>query len=274
MLAYVSLVLFAAWAARVTQLFLRARSPRPSGAPPIRTMAVLGSGGHTAEMLALLKGLAPGTYAPRDYILADTDHTSAQRIEAFEAARAPTSEIGQAAAATTYRLLRLPRSREVGQSYVSSVFTTLYALLHAAGLVLRARPSLLLCNGPGTCIPVCAWAFALRVLGVQHVTIVYVESIARVTSVRVPHASPPSSVAARDPPLHWRHRLTRSRRLRTPARGAQTSASSRMRVRRARSSLSRARSCCASPTSSLCSGRSSRSGTPGARGTLGGCADC
>ena len=169
----VALVLIACWALRVAQLFLRGRSERPAGAPPVRVMAVLGSGGHTAEMLVLLKGLSVDQYAPRDYVIADTDHTSAQRVEAFEAARS----------ATDFRLLQLPRSREVGQSYATSVFTTLYALLHAATLVLRARPSLLLCNGPGTCIPVCAWAFALKLIGLQHVTIVYVESIARVTSL-------------------------------------------------------------------------------------------
>ena len=150
------------WAGRVAQLFLRARfSTRPSGEPPIRTMAVLGSGGHTAEMLALLEGLSPATYTPRHYVIADTDHTSAQRVEAFEVARA-SSAAAAVAAADNFELLRLPRSREVGQSYLSSIFTTLYALLHAAGMVLRTRPALLLCNGPGTCIPVCAWAFALR----------------------------------------------------------------------------------------------------------------
>lgn len=166
----------ALWAVRVAILFRRGRSVRPAGKAPIRMMAVLGSGGHTAEMLALLKGLKTAVYTPRDYVIADTDHTSAQRIETFEKARG--------ADASDFRLLRLPRSREVGQSYVSSVFTTLYALVHAFGLVLRARPSLLLCNGPGTCIPLCAWAYGLRLLGIQHVTIVYVESICRVHSVR------------------------------------------------------------------------------------------
>ena len=38
----------AAWALRCSQLFLRGRSAQPSGAPPIHTMAVLGSGGRGA----------------------------------------------------------------------------------------------------------------------------------------------------------------------------------------------------------------------------------
>ena len=169
------------WVLRVLSICLRGKKhPQPSGEPPIKTMAVLGSGGHTAEMIALLATLDPETYAPRDYVIATSDHTSAQKIEAFESTgRSRFASGGE----PQHRLLFLPRSREVGQSYVTSVFTTLYAMLHAAVLMARTRPSLLLCNGPGTCIPICAWAFAMRLLGVQHVTIVYVESIARVQSL-------------------------------------------------------------------------------------------
>ena len=38
----------------VVQVWLRGRSRTPAGEPPVHTMAVLGSGGHTAEMLAKL----------------------------------------------------------------------------------------------------------------------------------------------------------------------------------------------------------------------------
>ena len=40
-------------------------------------------------------------------------------------------------------MLRLPRAREVGQSWVSSVFTTFNACLSAIALVYRNRPDLL-----------------------------------------------------------------------------------------------------------------------------------
>ena len=175
-----SVLILTWWMLRVAHLRLRGtRHALPAGEPPIRTMAVLGSGGHTAEMITLLQGLAVDTYAPRDYVIATTDHTSAQKIETFESGRGTYAAGG----APQHRVLRLPRSREVGQSYVTSVATTLYAMLHAMVLVLRKRPSLLLCNGPGTCIPVCACAYALRWLGIKYVTIVYVESIARVKTL-------------------------------------------------------------------------------------------
>jgi beta-1,4-N-acetylglucosaminyltransferase len=164
------------WLARVVSLRLSyKRAAHPAGIPPVHTMAVLGSGGHTAEMLALLKTLDRSLYSPREYVIATTDHTSAQRIEAFEASENDNK--------SNHRLLLLPRSREVGQSYGSSVLTTLYAMMHAVVLVLRSRPSLLLCNGPGTCVPIAAAAIALRWIGIKYVTVVYVESICRVESL-------------------------------------------------------------------------------------------
>ncbi|KAM6455078.1 UDP-N-acetylglucosamine transferase subunit ALG14 isoform 2-T2 [Liasis olivaceus] len=43
--------------------------------------------------------------------------------------------------------------------------------------------SLVLCNGPGTCVPICISAFLLKILGLKKVTIVYVESICRVENL-------------------------------------------------------------------------------------------
>ncbi|XP_061489718.1 UDP-N-acetylglucosamine transferase subunit ALG14 homolog isoform X2 [Rhineura floridana] len=43
--------------------------------------------------------------------------------------------------------------------------------------------SLVLCNGPGTCVPICVSALLLRMLGLKSVIIVYVESICRVENL-------------------------------------------------------------------------------------------
>ena len=51
-------------------------------------------------------------------------------------------------------LLRIPRSREVHQSYLTSVWTSLRSLLACFPLLTRRGPfSLLLTNGPGTALP-------------------------------------------------------------------------------------------------------------------------
>jgi beta-1,4-N-acetylglucosaminyltransferase len=97
---------------------------------------------------------------------------SAAKAHAFEAAH------GRGGG---YEVHVIRRSREVGQSFVSSVWTTTLALLDAAALVHASRPQLLLCNGPGTCLPLVAAAVALRAVGPSRACgCVYVESVARV----------------------------------------------------------------------------------------------
>uniref|UniRef100_A0A0A9AY83 UDP-N-acetylglucosamine transferase subunit ALG14 n=1 Tax=Arundo donax TaxID=35708 RepID=A0A0A9AY83_ARUDO len=76
--------------------------------------------------------------------------------------------------------MQIYRSREVGQSYITSIATTLLATLHAMWLVIRIRPQVIFCNGPGTCFPLCISAFVLKVLGLGWSSIFYIESIARV----------------------------------------------------------------------------------------------
>lgn len=39
---------------------------------------------------------------------------------------------------------------QVKQSWVSTVFTTLMSIVQAFGMVLKIRPDVLICNGPGT----------------------------------------------------------------------------------------------------------------------------
>ncbi|PIK41502.1 putative UDP-N-acetylglucosamine transferase subunit ALG14-like [Apostichopus japonicus] len=84
-----------------------------------------------------------------------------------------------------YSIEIIPRSREVRQSYLTSIASTLYATWYAFPLVFRVKPDLVLVNGPGTCIPVCAASFMLRVLGLRTVIQVYVESICRVEHLSV-----------------------------------------------------------------------------------------
>uniref|UniRef100_A0A0E9WVI9 UDP-N-acetylglucosamine transferase subunit ALG14 n=2 Tax=Anguilla anguilla TaxID=7936 RepID=A0A0E9WVI9_ANGAN len=82
-----------------------------------------------------------------------------------------------------FTIHHIPRSREVRQSWSSSVLTTLNALLYSVPLVFKLRPDMVLCNGPGTCVPLCVAGLLLGALGVKKVLIVYVESICRVETL-------------------------------------------------------------------------------------------
>ncbi|XP_023552178.1 UDP-N-acetylglucosamine transferase subunit ALG14-like [Cucurbita pepo subsp. pepo] len=144
---------------------------------PVSTLIVLGSGGHTAEMLNVLSELQKDLFAPRFYIAAATDNMSLQKARTYENQLADKTgaEVDKIA-----QFMQIYRSREVGQSYFTSVWTTLIATLHALWLMLKLRPQVILCNGPGTCIPLCVIAFIFKVLGIRWSSIFYVESIARV----------------------------------------------------------------------------------------------
>lgn len=143
---------------------------------PARTLIVLGSGGHTAEMMTIVKQLNKRNYSPRHYILASTDSTSETKVLSIEE---PTTSKND------YEIFRIKRSRHVGQSYYSSIFTTLRSIWQCIPLVYQIQPDLVLTNGPGTCVPICLIAFMLKILGAINVRckIVFVESYCRVKSV-------------------------------------------------------------------------------------------
>jgi len=151
-------------------LLLRALLPRPSSGK-VRTTFVLGSGGHTAELLGLIRTLDPLVYNPRTYYLADTDKLSEQKAKVLE----------ESLGSGEYSMVRVPRAREVGQSLISSLPSTLLAALACFPPLVKAPPQLLLCNGPGTCLPIIILARLLSI--VSPCTIVYVESVCRVTSL-------------------------------------------------------------------------------------------
>ena len=159
---------------------------------PVNTLVVLGSGGHTTEMLHLLSSINNyENYAPLNYIIASSDTTSKNRLEALNNSAANAQEDDATLKSKNTiklpphcRIYKIPRAREVGQSYPSSIFTTLQSILYTGHLILfRVQPDLLLMNGPGTCLPIALWTFIGRVLGLSLGNIVFVESFCRVKSL-------------------------------------------------------------------------------------------
>lgn len=155
-----------------------------SGLPPskphaagLRCLIVLGSGGHTAEMMNIISELQKDRFTPRYYVAALTDNMSLEKAQVYE--KSLIQGVGEKIIANA-QFMQIYRSREVGQSYITSIATTLLAILHAMWLIIRIRPQVIFCNGPGTCIPLCASAFLLKVLGLGWSSIFYIESIARV----------------------------------------------------------------------------------------------
>ena len=156
----------AAGALVLLALLLRRRRKRDSP-KKIKTLVVLGSGGHTAEMLRLISAFDFDRYAPLTLVTASTDTTSRPKAE---------RELPRDTLATA-RWAEIPRAREVGQSFGSSVPSTLHALWACVRLIWTASPDLVLVNGPGTCVPV---AVLGRYFGSR---VIFVESWCRVESL-------------------------------------------------------------------------------------------
>lgn len=133
-----------------------------------KTMIILGSGGHTAEMLRIIKHLNIKNYSPRVYIHAQTDKLSAEKVKDIEGDN------------KDYKIVEIYRSREVRQSYFTSIWTTTFATLNCLPILWRENPELILCNGPGTCIPLCVIAFLFKVLFIAESVVVFIESFCRV----------------------------------------------------------------------------------------------
>ncbi|KAG8436777.1 hypothetical protein GDO86_007745 [Hymenochirus boettgeri] len=149
---------------------------RPGSKGSVSVLVVAGSGGHTTEILRLLGNLSE-SYSPKHYILAETDTMSEEKIHSFE--KRKMSGVSK----NMYSVHRIPRSREVRQSWSTSFLTTLQSIFYSFPLTARLLPDLVLCNGPGTCVPVCISAFLLGVFGIKKIIIVYVESICRVDNL-------------------------------------------------------------------------------------------
>ncbi|KAF5204276.1 Udp-n-acetylglucosamine transferase subunit alg14 [Thalictrum thalictroides] len=176
-----TLIVFAIVSAivRVYHVIVRSQKPLYNLArQPLSTLIILCSGGHTAEMLNLVSILQKQRFTPRIYIAASTDNMSLQKAHVLESSLVNQKDVEEVL--KTSQFMQIYRSREVGQSYLTSVGTTLIAMAHALWIMIKIRPQVILCNGPGTCILLCIIAFLFKIVGIRWSSICYIESIARV----------------------------------------------------------------------------------------------
>lgn len=126
----------------------------------VKILTVLGSGGHTAEMLMLLRDMDLKDKVSLTCVTAISDKFS------FEKAQQTFSESLQVEVNRVNDYVgfySIKRSREVGQSYLTSLLTTLMSLVDSVGLLFRESYDLIIVNGPGTCIPICFGSLLLEV---------------------------------------------------------------------------------------------------------------
>ncbi|GIQ86241.1 oligosaccharide biosynthesis protein Alg14-like [Kipferlia bialata] len=152
---------------RVLMVSVQGAKPRTAR---IRLMCVLGSGGHTTEMIRLLRQVDKARFTPRSYVAARDDPMSVSKIRSFEGLE-------------DMKVHLVTRARHVGQPYYTALFTSLWCCMESVVVVWREKPAMLLVNGPGTCVPVVLACWVFRTLGFFRCRIVYVESFCRVRSL-------------------------------------------------------------------------------------------
>jgi beta-1,4-N-acetylglucosaminyltransferase len=198
--AIITTLILAAWttlliAARLIAILqpLRGRPPPRARGDPAHLLVVLGSGGHTAEMLAMLRTLDTAAYARRTYVVGEGDAVSARRARALEA---DFSRRGGGRPSSSYDIWTVPRARGIHQSILTAPVSCLRTL-RAALRLLRAtsdaaapprEPDVILANGPATSAVVIFASLMLRFVdlsskGHARTRIVFVESFARVRTL-------------------------------------------------------------------------------------------
>ena len=152
------------------------RFPVPFDATP-RIAIVLGSGGHTGEMLTLLdsleKSLMKSSKPQWTFFVAESDTNSIGKLQIWLKSRPHAS----------YSVIRIPRSREVGQTYVSAVFSSLKAFFVSLIKVHALRPHCIITNGPGTAVPVVFAGLCLEIQTGNTIALFLAESFCRTETV-------------------------------------------------------------------------------------------
>ncbi|ODV82580.1 glycosyltransferase family 1 protein [[Candida] arabinofermentans NRRL YB-2248] len=154
----------------------------PNTGKQLEMMILLGSGGHTGEMIRILSQFKSIEKLHRRYVISSGDQTSLLNISKSE-------QNGQDNGRNTdlIEYMILPRARLIGENKISAIFRTSYSFVITVVNLLKLKnegfPDLLLCNGPGTAVPIAYTLFGLKVIGLCKTKIVYVESLARVNKL-------------------------------------------------------------------------------------------
>ena len=189
---------------------------------PTHLLVVLGSGGHTAEMLNML-GRVPclqSDFTHRTYVVSSGDDFSAQKAAEFEVRLESISR------RSSYSIVVVQRARRVHQSFVSIPWSSIFCVWDCLQVLrgihvdqqhsrlpiipsLQSYPDLILTNGPGTGVCVVLASLILLFFGYTgptspadvsmkptapssrahlpytpgHMRTIYVESWARVTTL-------------------------------------------------------------------------------------------
>lgn len=137
-----------------------------------KIMILLGSGGHTGEMLKILQQGEVYKKMKREYYISSGDETSVLKLKNFE-------ENVMKSTTKDYEVINVYRARGIGDGKFVTFFKTLWSFKSIMSKI-SFDNDILLTNGPGTAIPLAYTMFIMKLFGSCKTRIIYVESLARV----------------------------------------------------------------------------------------------
>ncbi|KAK4141157.1 glycosyltransferase [Dichotomopilus funicola] len=189
------------------------RVPNTSNLPAVYYLYILGSGGHTSEMLETIRRkFIPQTNAHRRYLVSHGDDDSLRRVAQLETRifnclrPSPNPDLTPAqneeiiTPAGTHDAFLIPRARRVHQPLLTAPFSSLRTAIHAINALTREPndrpasryhahfkyPHVIITNGPATGFIVCLVAHLLKIFYLapqNRLKMVYIESWARSRSL-------------------------------------------------------------------------------------------
>lgn len=139
---------------------------------PGKMLILLGSGGHTGEMLRILEQNEIGGLK-REYVISSGDETSLRKLQRFE------ESVGG-----DYKVVNLYRARNVGDGKLVAFWKSILSFSDALRKI-KWENDLFLTNGPGTAVPIAYLLFFMKIIGISKCRIIYVESLARVNDLSI-----------------------------------------------------------------------------------------
>ena len=139
-------------------------------------MIILGSGGHTGEILLMIQKLDFNKFSSCYLVSSHNDKNSENKAKES----IPIDKYKN----TKFIFLKIYRSRNVGQSFISSIPTTLYALFQSFFILIKYRPNMVVTNGPVVAFPILFIGYILRILMILcEFKIMFIESYCRTKSI-------------------------------------------------------------------------------------------
>jgi beta-1,4-N-acetylglucosaminyltransferase len=138
-------------------------------------MIILGSVGHTGELLIMLSKLNFNKFKKVFIISSHNDKNSENKFkETFDLKKYKTQ----------FFFFKIHRSRNVNQSFLTSIFTTFFSMIQSFFLILKTQPNLCVTNGPGVAIPIVFIGFLLKKMMILiEFKILFIESFCRTKSI-------------------------------------------------------------------------------------------